>query len=274
MPSATEKEVTKWGWSCLGLTMVREVGVLIPGPGQERLSILTSLSRVWSPMFSRGKPKDLNLMWILFFAFFQFSPFLEQLVGAGVAATDLRRCVKHQMSRIKYLKNLPTSSTLVKWPVKTLLFALQAGVIDSNWYHEGCFWTQQLKFMMSPHVQNFTSVRRLEGWCHSRRHIPLSHTVLFQGRAQMTTHIFSTVYGVPLVCRAPFGSGLFIRVKLGTPPLRMLFIRKQILDGGPEVCLVLSLHYSPAFQTLGGKLVKGRPDWQYKPFQLQLNSSS
>lgn len=274
MPSAAKREVTKGGWSCLGLTVVRKVGVLIPGPGQERLSIHTSLSRVWSPVFSGGKPQDLNLVWILFFAFLQFSPFLEQLVGAGVADVDLRLCVKHQMSRIKYLRNLPTSSTLVKLPVKTLLFALQAGVIDSNWYREGCFWTQQLKFMMSPHVQNFTSVRRLEGWCHSRRHIPLSHTVPFQGRAQMTTHIFNTLYGVPLVCRAPFGSGVFIRVRLGTPLLGMLFIRKQILEwgtrslSGPQTALLTG------FPNTRGKLVKGRPDWQNKPFQLQLNSSS
>lgn len=106
---------------------------------------------------------------------------------------------------------------------------------------------------MSPHVQNFPSVRRLEGWCHSRHHIPLSHTVPFQGRAQMTNQIFSAVYRVPLVIGAPFWSGVFIRVRLGTPLLGMLFIRKQMLDGGPEVCLVLRLHsYSPAFQTLGG----------------------
>lgn len=29
-----------------------------------------------------------------------------------------------------------------------------------------------------------------------------------------------------------------------------------------------------SFPNTRGKLVKGRPDWQYKPFQLQLNSSS
>lgn len=29
MPSAAKKEVTKWGWSYLGLTLVRKVGVLL-----------------------------------------------------------------------------------------------------------------------------------------------------------------------------------------------------------------------------------------------------
>lgn len=104
--------------------------------------------------------------------------------------------------------------------------------------------------MMSHHVQNFTSARRLEGWWHIRHHIPLLYTVLIQEETKWL--IFSTVYGLPRITRAPFWSGVFVSLRLGTPLLGMLLSRKLMLGGGPEVCLVLRLHYTLASQTLWG----------------------
>lgn len=66
---------------------------------------------------------------------------------------------------------------------------------------------------------------------------------------------------------------MFIRVRLGTLLLGMLSIRKHVgwrtrsLSGSQTAFLT-------GFPNTRGKLVKRRPDWQYKPFQLPLNASS